>query len=95
MVAITNLSESKISLTRFLNLSDRHSIFPISSMIIRFVLVANGSLVKGDWEKRVRKILRQKNVNVILDIGTDDAEATVWTTDLSYDYVKINASYRS
>ncbi|MBI3599327.1 MAG: bifunctional ornithine acetyltransferase/N-acetylglutamate synthase, partial [Nitrospinae bacterium] len=29
------------------------------------------------------------------DIGTGDAEATVWTTDLSYEYVKINASYRS
>jgi len=30
---------------------------------------------------------------VVLNRG--DAEATVWTCDFSYDYVKINADYRS
>jgi len=32
-------------------------------------------------------------VRVVLERGT--AAATVWTCDFSYDYVKINASYRS
>ena len=35
MVAITHFSESKMSIKIFWNLSDRHSIFPISSIIIR------------------------------------------------------------
>jgi glutamate N-acetyltransferase/amino-acid N-acetyltransferase len=32
-------------------------------------------------------------VRAVLNRGK--AEATVWTCDLSYDYVKINAEYRS
>jgi len=58
-------------------------------------ILKNGSLVKREWEKRVRKIMGRKDVAINLDIGMGDAEATVWTTDLSYEYVKINASYRS
>jgi glutamate N-acetyltransferase/amino-acid N-acetyltransferase len=30
-----------------------------------------------------------------LDLGQGSSEAQLWTTDLSYEYVKINASYRS
>jgi glutamate N-acetyltransferase/amino-acid N-acetyltransferase len=32
---------------------------------------------------------------VRVQLGRGDAEAVVWTCDLSYDYVKINAEYRS
>ena len=32
-------------------------------------------------------------IRVVLNRG--DADATVWTTDFSYDYVKINAEYRT
>ncbi len=30
-----------------------------------------------------------------LDLGAGDGEATVWTCDLSHDYVTINADYRT
>ncbi|MBN2848671.1 MAG: bifunctional ornithine acetyltransferase/N-acetylglutamate synthase, partial [Coriobacteriia bacterium] len=29
------------------------------------------------------------------DLGVGEAEATVWTCDFSYDYVKINGDYRT
>ena len=34
-------------------------------------------------------------IDVIVDLARGEAQATVWTCDLSYDYVKINADYRS
>jgi glutamate N-acetyltransferase/amino-acid N-acetyltransferase len=30
-----------------------------------------------------------------VNLGAGQASATVWTTDLSHDYVRINAEYRS
>lgn len=35
------------------------------------------------------------SVYVALDLGVGDAEATVWTCDLSHDYVSINGDYRT
>ena len=34
-------------------------------------------------------------LTLAIDLGMGDAVATAWTCDLSYDYIKINASYRS
>ena len=40
-------------------------------------------------------IMAESDVKVQISLGMGNATATVWTTDLSYDYVKINAEYRS
>ncbi|PRO66922.1 bifunctional glutamate N-acetyltransferase/amino-acid acetyltransferase ArgJ [Alkalicoccus urumqiensis] len=39
--------------------------------------------------------LEQEQVKVIVDLKQGEAEATAWGCDLTYDYVKINASYRT
>jgi glutamate N-acetyltransferase/amino-acid N-acetyltransferase len=39
--------------------------------------------------------LKQRDVKMIIDLHKGKASAIVWTCDLSYDYVKINAAYRS
>jgi glutamate N-acetyltransferase/amino-acid N-acetyltransferase len=41
------------------------------------------------------RIMQAAEINVRVDLGRGAACATVWTCDLSYDYVKINADYRS
>ena len=46
-------------------------------------------------EEEATKILSQKKVTVLVDMKMGDAEATAWGCDLTYDYVKINADYRS
>ena len=46
-------------------------------------------------EEEAKKILSQKEVKITVDLGAGDCSATAWTCDLTYDYVKINASYRS
>lgn len=46
-------------------------------------------------EEEATKLLSAPEVTVIADMHMGDAEATAWGCDLSYDYVKINADYRS
>lgn len=46
-------------------------------------------------EEEATQLLSAPEVTVIADMHMGDAEATAWGCDLSYDYVKINADYRS
>ena len=46
-------------------------------------------------EEDATKILSDPEVTVLADMHMGEAEATAWGCDLSYDYVKINADYRS
>ncbi len=41
------------------------------------------------------RVMKQSEITVRVDLHRGPAHATVWTCDLSYDYVKINADYRS
>ena len=41
------------------------------------------------------RVMKQSEITVRIDLHRGPAHATVWTCDLSYDYVKINADYRS
>jgi glutamate N-acetyltransferase/amino-acid N-acetyltransferase len=43
--------------------------------------------------KRAAKKLRTSEIEVAIDLGVGRASAHMWTCDLSYDYVKINAEY--
>lgn len=46
-------------------------------------------------EERAKEILRASEVTVTVDLKAGPAAATAWTCDLTENYVKINASYRS
>ena len=46
-------------------------------------------------EEEATKILSQPEVTAIADIKMGEYEATAWGCDLTFDYVKINADYRS
>lgn len=46
-------------------------------------------------EEEATKILSDPEVTVVVDMKMGDATATAWGCDLTYDYVKINADYRS
>lgn len=55
-----------------------------------------GTPVGGpEVEEKATEIFRQKEIAVTLDLGLGRFSFTAYTCDLSYDYVKINASYRS
>lgn len=46
-------------------------------------------------EEEATRILKSDYVTAVCDMKMGDAEATAWGCDLTYDYVKINADYRS
>jgi glutamate N-acetyltransferase / amino-acid N-acetyltransferase len=46
-------------------------------------------------EERASEILAQPDIPVRIDLGMGECTATVWTSDLSHDYVSINAHYRT
>lgn len=57
-------------------------------------LVENG-LGTDYSEEYASKLLSGKEVKVTVDLKSGNATATAWGCDLTYDYVKINADYRS
>ena len=60
------------------------------------VLVAkNGGRHPDYVEADGQRVMKQSEILVRVVLGRGDAVDTVWTCDLSYDYVKINADYRS
>ena len=46
-------------------------------------------------EEDGQRVLRQSEIDVAVDLGRGAASDTVWTCDLSHEYVSINADYRS
>lgn len=66
----------------------------IESEAGKLKLVENG--MATDYSEEVAtKILSGKEVTAIADMKAGEATATAWGCDLTYDYVKINADYRS
>ena len=60
------------------------------------VLVAEqGGRAASYREEDGQRIMKQSDIGIRVVLGRGNASATVWTCDFSYDYVKINASYRS
>lgn len=60
------------------------------------VLVAkNGGRNVAYEEADGQRVMKQSEITVRVLLGRGEAKDTVWTCDLSYDYVKINADYRS
>jgi glutamate N-acetyltransferase/amino-acid N-acetyltransferase len=42
-----------------------------------------------------QRVMQAPEITVKIDLGRGDASQTIWTCDLSHDYVSINADYRS
>ena len=46
-------------------------------------------------EEDGQRVMKQSEITIRLQLGRGDAATSVWTSDLSHDYVSINADYRS
>ena len=67
-------------------------------LTVRFdkvVMVKQGMGTGLTAERQIAQVFKQKEFTISVDLGQGRAVAHMWTTDLSYDYVRINASYRS
>jgi glutamate N-acetyltransferase/amino-acid N-acetyltransferase len=58
-------------------------------------VVSNGGRAASYTEQQGAAIMAQAEIVVRIQLGRGQASTTVWTCDYSYDYVKINAEYRT
>ena len=58
-------------------------------------IVHSGKGLGPKVEQRIKKLMQKSTLKITVSLGQGQARAHVWTTDLTYDYIKINASYRS
>lgn len=58
-------------------------------------IVSNGGRDPSYTEEQGQAVMNQQDIPVLIELNTGSESATIWTSDLSYDYVKINAEYRS
>lgn len=59
------------------------------------VMVQRGVGMGLKAEQKIAQVFKQKEFMVTVQLGQGHAHAHMWTTDLSHDYIRINASYRS
>lgn len=59
------------------------------------MLVENGLALGAEQEAAATQVLKQRSFTVTVNLGDGNARSEVYTCDFSYDYVKINADYRS
>jgi len=57
-------------------------------------IISNG-LTGCSSEETQTEILKQSEFSITLNLAIGDASFTIWTCDLSYEYVKINADYHT
>jgi glutamate N-acetyltransferase/amino-acid N-acetyltransferase len=71
--------------------------FDISKVDIKLgdLAVARQGMGLSFDEKRAREILDRDEVTITFDMRQGDAEVTEWTCDMTEDYIRINADYRS
>lgn len=67
----------------------------VSIALNGYCIVENGALAADYQEAEAAKIMQETDIQIAISLNEGEAEDTVWTTDFSYDYVKINAEYRS
>lgn len=58
-------------------------------------IVCGGDPDPGYSEEQGQQVMSQDEITIRVDLGRGEVEESMWTCDFSYDYVRINAEYRS
>ena len=59
------------------------------------IVARNGERAAEYMEQTVAAYMQGREIIIRADVGVGEAEATVWTCDLTHDYISINSDYRS
>ncbi len=59
------------------------------------LIVENGGRAASYTEEQGQKVMSGENIAINIQLNRGDFAESIWTTDLSYEYVRINADYRS
>lgn len=58
-------------------------------------IVENGGVAETYTEQQGQEVMNKTDIKITVLLGRGEYQDTVYTSDLSYDYVKINAEYRT
>ena len=58
-------------------------------------IISSGEISEQYTEEAGSREMKKSEITIWINLGNFKTDESVWTTDLSYDYVKINAEYRS
>ena len=67
----------------------------LSIFIGNTLITKNGERSLNYDEEKVSEYLKEDKISLKVDLSLGDSRARVWTCDLTHDYIKINAEYRS
>jgi glutamate N-acetyltransferase/amino-acid N-acetyltransferase len=59
------------------------------------VVFRNGTVDPLYTESAGQAVMKKPDITVCIDLHRGQDEARIWTTDLSHEYVRINAEYRT
>ena len=68
--------------------------YQVDVLLGDYLLVKNG-MDAGYDEEKATQLFDNDPVRITIDLRAGDAEITMWTCDYSYDYIRINADYRT
>ncbi|WPP45440.1 bifunctional glutamate N-acetyltransferase/amino-acid acetyltransferase ArgJ [Pseudomonas sp. AN-1] len=58
-------------------------------------IASKGGRAATYTEEQGAAVMKQEEIGIRIELGRGDCSETIWTTDLSHEYVRINAEYRS
>ena len=58
-------------------------------------IVENGGRASSYTEEQGQAVMSEQDISIRIQLGRGSQHCTVWTSDFSFDYVKINAEYRT
>ena len=60
------------------------------------ILIAKNGMIANDYdEKIISDYMKNEEIEINVSLGSKNTKATVWTCDLTSEYIKINGNYRS
>lgn len=74
---------------------DNLDVDKVSLHINDVCVLENGNIATDYTEERGQAAMAPEEIVLRIGLGTGKASASVWTSDLSYDYIRINAEYRT
>ncbi|WP_019531245.1 bifunctional glutamate N-acetyltransferase/amino-acid acetyltransferase ArgJ [Dasania marina] len=67
----------------------------VSVQLNEVLIAEHGCRAASYTEEQGQAVMDKEEITITIDLARGEQHSTVWTTDLSYDYVRINADYRS
>jgi len=58
-------------------------------------IVRSGGVDSAYTEEKGQAVMNEHEISITVELGRGDESATIWTSDLSHEYVRINSEYRS